>query len=75
MEQRTVTRRNSAVETLRIFAMALIVLSHACVHSRFDLSSMGFGFNRLFVQWGCLGDLGVILFVLISGYFLCRKNT
>lgn len=63
------------METLRIFAMALIVLSHACVHSRFDLSSMGFGFNRLFVQWGCLGDLGVILFVLISGYFLCRKNT
>lgn len=74
MEQRNVTKRNSAVETLRIFAMALIVLSHACFHSRFDLSSMDFGFNRLFVQWGGLGDIGVVIFVLITGYFQCQKR-
>ena len=75
MEQQNITKRNSAIEMLRILAMLLIVLSHACIHSRFDRSSMDFGLNRLFVQWGGLGDIGVVVFVLISGYFLCQKQT
>lgn len=67
-------KRNSAVELLRALAMFLIVLSHACVHSRFDLTAPGFGFNRIFVQCGVLGNLGVDIFVLISGYFLSGKG-
>lgn len=66
--------RNSAVELLRALAMFLIVLSHACVHSRFDLTAPGFGINRILVQCGVLGNLGVDIFVLISGYFLSVKG-
>lgn len=66
--------RNSAVELLRIVAMLMIVLSHVCVHSGFDMSITSFSFNRLLVQWGSLGYLGVDIFVIISGYFLCTKS-
>ena len=65
--------RNSAVELLRAVSMFMIVISHACVHSGFDLTLPGFGLNRFFVQFGVLGNLGVDIFVLISGYFLCSK--
>lgn len=66
--------RNSAVELLRALAMFMVVFSHACVHSGFDLTAPGFGMNRIFVQWGVLGNLGVDIFVLISGYFLSNKG-
>lgn len=68
------TKRNSAVECLRILAMLAIVLSHACVHSGFDLSLPQISFNRLIVQWGVLGNLGVDIYMIISGYFLCTKG-
>lgn len=61
--------RNSALELLRILAMAMIVLSHICCHSGFDSTYSPLSINRLFVQWGYLGNLGVALFLLISGYF------
>lgn len=54
--------------------MAFIVLSHACVHSNFQYSASTMSLNSLFVQWGYLGNLGVDIYVLISGYFLCRKS-
>lgn len=66
--------RNSSVELLRVIAMLFIVMSHACVHSNFDISTSAMSFNKLFVQWGVLGNLGVDIYVLISGYFLCRKK-
>lgn len=68
----TPVARNSSIELLRIIAMLMIVVSHACVHSGFDRTAMPF-FNRLVIQWGTLGNLGVDIFVLISGYFLCAK--
>lgn len=68
-------KRNSAIEMLRIFAMLAIVLSHACVHGGFDLSTAQMSFNRFAVQWGTLGNLGVDIFVIISGFFLCVKET
>ena len=66
--------RNSAVELLRILAMLMIVLSHICVHSGFDSTYSLLTVNRLFVQFGYLGNLGVVLFVLISGYFQCTAG-
>ena len=66
--------RNSAIELLRIIAMFLIVLSHACCHSSFDIASSSISFNKLLVQWGFLGNIGVNIFVLISGYYLCTKS-
>lgn len=63
------SQRNSAIELLRILAMAMIVLSHICCHSGFDTIYSILTVNRLFVQFGYLGNLGVALFLLISGYF------
>lgn len=67
------TTRNSSVESLRIIAMLMIVCSHACIHGGFSLEDMPFSLNKLFVQWGILGNLGVDIFVLISGYFMSQK--
>lgn len=67
-------QRNSSVELLRIVAMLFIVLSHLCVHSGFELSALPFSFNKLLLGWGTLGNLGVNIFVIISGYFLCVKT-
>ena len=69
MPQTAKTPRNSAIELLRILAMAMIVLSHICVHSGFDNTYSQLSLNRLFVQFGYLGNLGVALFVMICGYF------
>lgn len=66
--------RNSTVELLRILAMGMIVLSHICCHSGFDRTYSLLTVNRLFVQFGYLGNLGVVLFLLISGYFLCEST-
>lgn len=74
MTQIQKTPRNSAVELLRILAMGMIVLSHICVHSGFDSTYSMMTVNRLFVQFGYLGNLGVALFVLISGYFQCTAG-
>lgn len=63
--------RNSAIELLRILAMLMIVLSHICCHSGFDSAYSLLSINRLFVQFGYLGNLGVALFLMISGYFQC----
>lgn len=61
--------RNSSVELLRILAMGMIILSHICCHSGYDSTYSMISVNRLFVQFGYLGNLGVALFVMISGYF------
>jgi len=66
--------RNSAIELLRIIAMLFIVLSHFCVHSNFNLSQMPFSFNKTILQWGALGNLGVDIFMIISGFFLCKSK-
>lgn len=68
------TSRNSPVELLRILAMGMIVLSHACYHSGYDNTYSLVSVNRLFLQFGYLGNLGVDIFVLISGYFQCRME-
>ncbi len=67
------TQRNSNVELLRIIAMFMIVLSHICVHSNFQTGAMPFSFNKLFLQFGTLGNLGTDIFIIITGYFLCTS--
>ncbi len=66
--------RNSSVELLRIIAMLFIVTSHYCVHSGIDRSELTFGFNKVMLGWGTVGNLGVIIFVMITGYFMCRST-
>ena len=69
----TQKQRNSNIELLRIVAMFMIVLSHICVHSDFHTSSLPFSFNKLFLQFGTLGNLGTDIFIIITGYFLCTS--
>lgn len=67
------TERNSSIEILRIIAMILIVLSHYSSHGGFELDTIKFGVNRYLLQAVKLGDLGVDIFILISGYFLINS--
>lgn len=68
-----ISTRNSAVELLRIIAMLFIILSHLCYHGVAGEQS-SFVFNTIFAQWGILGNLGVDIFVIITGYFMCEKD-
>ncbi|MBQ3497900.1 MAG: acyltransferase [Clostridia bacterium] len=63
--------RNSSIELLRIIAMFMIVISHYFFHGGVDIDSVSLGFNRVLIQWGGLGNLGVVIFVAITGYFMC----
>lgn len=63
--------RQSNIELLRIIAMLLIIICHFSTHGGFQFPSGELTVNRLWTQ--CLtfgGNLGVNIFVLISGYFL-----
>lgn len=68
------SERNSNIEVLRIVAMFLIVLSHCSVHGGFPSRESNFALNNYFLDWMKLGNLGVDIFVIISGYFLCTKE-
>ena len=61
--------RNSRIELLRIFSMIMIVLSHYTVHNGINNWELPLGFNRFLLEIIKLGNIGVIIFVMITGYF------
>ena len=66
--------RNSSFELLRIISMFLIVMHHYALYGGFNFFSP-FSTKLLFVQGLEMGGkLGLNLFVLISGFFLCKSN-
>ena len=67
-------QRNSNIELLRIIAMLFIVASHFYVHGAADVVSMDFSFNKLVMQFGHIGNLGVDIFIIITGYFLSTST-
>jgi len=68
-------KRNSNIEFLRIFSMLLIICSHFCVHNEIIKSSLPLGINRFLLEFFSLGNIGVIIFILITGYFGVKNNT
>ncbi len=62
-------KRNSNIELLRIISMFMIVISHYSVHNDIVKSALPLGLNRYLLEISVLGNIGVILFVLITGYF------
>lgn len=66
--------RNSKIELLRIVAMLFIVLSHSSVHGMLAGSQSELAVNTIALKWFVLGNLGVDIYILISGYFLCEKK-
>lgn len=67
--------RNSSIELLRIIAMVMIVLCHFATHGGFSFDTSALSVPQLwwnFIEMG--GNLGVNIFVLISGYFLVTSS-
>lgn len=65
--------RNSSIELLRIISMLMIILSHCCIHGLDSLSSKYF-INNFFTTVFFLGNLGVIIFMLITGYYTIESK-
>lgn len=66
--------RNSNIEILRIISMLFIVFSHYSFHDGIVKTTLPLGVNRFLLNILVLGNIGVILFVFISGYFLINSN-
>lgn len=69
------TERNSSIELLRIISMIMIVSCHFATHGGFSFDIKILSIPRLwwnFIEMG--GNLGVDIFVLISGYFLVTND-
>lgn len=62
------------MELLRIISMLFIVVSHASFHGGFPKDGSSFQINDLFLDWFTLGNLGVDIFVMITGYYMCEKE-
>ena len=65
--------RNTNLELLRILSIFMIIVSHYSIHNSILASSLDIGFNRFLLEIVTLGDIGSILFVLISGYCLINS--
>ena len=63
--------RNSSVELLRIIAILFIVLSHSSAHGGFLYDNSNY--NNIILAWLSLGNLGVDIFVMITGYFSYKR--
>ena len=75
IKQNSLSARNSSIELLRVFAMIMIVSCHFATHGDFSFDTKFLSVPRLwwnFIEMG--GNLGVDIFVLISGYFLVSSN-
>ena len=67
-------KRNLNIELLRIISIIMIVISHYTVHKGIPNSSLPLGINRFFLEIFTLGNIGTIIFVLITGYYLSQKK-
>lgn len=67
-------KRNSNIELLRIISILLIIISHYSVHSSIVTNNLPMGFNRLLFENAVLGNIGVIIFILITGYYLISNE-
>lgn len=69
-KEQSMIQRKSNFELLRIVSIILIIIYHLAFHSGFSFDA-GLGLNKFIVKtFVMFGELGVNLFVLISGYFM-----
>ena len=74
---KSIEKRNSSIELLRILMILLIVFHHFCYHGveeRIDIFSQGLSINRTIVEFLHFG--GIVannVFAIITGYFLIEK--
>ncbi len=65
--------RKSNFELLRIIAMIFIIIFHCVFKSGYAVKVLNIN-NYLIKLFWLLGELGVNLFILISGYFMVKNN-
>lgn len=83
--ENAVVKRQSNFELLRIVSMLMIIASHLACHGvqhvldverAFTAYDAGSFANRLFTSFLSLGgSAGVALFFMLTGYFVCRKES
>ena len=68
--------RNSNIELVRIISIILITISHYCCLGvgRARIDALSPGINKFLLTFLILGNLGTILFIIISGYFLINSD-
>lgn len=66
--------RNIGIELLRIISMFFIVMQHFACHGIANRETLSFSINKIFLYNCQLGDLGVVIFGIISGFFLWRNK-
>lgn len=72
MKSNMASERSSGIEILRIVGIFMVVSIHATgLISGWDVNSVGKVTTRLI---NCFGNLGVPLFIIISGYFGVKRN-
>lgn len=69
-------KRNSSIEFLRILCLILIIVHHYTLHGGYQgFTTENFDFNVLLIQEGTMfGKAAVMVFMLISGYYMCNKT-
>lgn len=69
-----VTKRQSNLELLRILSILLIITFHCVYKGGFEFDSY-LTINKFMVKFFWMfGEIGVNLFILISGYFMIKSN-
>ncbi len=72
MSGKTEAGRNTNLEWLRLLSILMIVSYHYCIWGFLD-EELVFSPNKIFVDlFGMCGWIGMLLFVLISGYFMAE---
>ena len=67
-------KRNSKIELLRIISMIMIILGHCNTYGNFDMQNINGFFNKFIIGNTYLGNLGVIIFIVTTGYFMIKKE-
>lgn len=68
------TKKNMNIELIRIISMLMIVYHHFSVHTSWNFPEK-IGLRMYFITAvGNFGKIGVILFILITGYYLKKQN-
>ena len=71
-----VSKRDSAVELLRIISMVMIVFHHFARHGEFQFFEYDLTMTKLWYNFIIMGGkIGVNIFVLITGYFLINNKS
>ena len=67
-------QRNYSLDLLRVIAILMIIIFHVC-YKALIFNNLS-GFNKLIVAFFLhFGEIGVNLFMLITGFFLYKNNS